>query len=166
MISHRLLIDENYAAPLRDWLGAFRGGSMLILDEAHHAAPASGQKYAIDSKITRAVEDSAKRFKHRLFLSATPHNGHSNSFSRLLELLDPQRFCRVVPAGSMIFQPSDERRRSGSHYTPRSLTEPIVRTTLQPILDQLITHPDDLAVPIDPGSPRLASPRFGERGWG
>lgn len=97
LISHRLLIDEHYAGPLRDWLGAFQSGSMLILDEAHHAAPASGQKYAIDSKITRAVEDFAKRFEHRLFLSATPHNGHSNSFSRLLELLDPQRFCRGVP---------------------------------------------------------------------
>jgi hypothetical protein len=44
----------------------------------------------------------------------------------------------VVPAGAMIFQPSDERRRSGSHYTPRSLTEPIVRTTLEPILKQLV----------------------------
>lgn len=81
LISHRLLIDENYGAPFRDWLGTFRPGSMLILDEAHHAAPASGAKYAIDSKITRAVEDFAKRFEHRLFLSATPHNGHSNSFS-------------------------------------------------------------------------------------
>ncbi|HRY45843.1 MAG TPA: DISARM system SNF2-like helicase DrmD, partial [Thermoanaerobaculia bacterium] len=29
--------------------------------------------------------------------SATPHNGHSNSFSSLLELLDPLRFCRGVP---------------------------------------------------------------------
>ena len=96
LISHRLLIDEHYGAPLRDWLGTFRPGAMLILDEAHHAAPASGAKYAIDSKITRAVEDFAKRFEHRLFLSATPHNGHSNSFSRLLELLDPQRFCRGV----------------------------------------------------------------------
>ena len=96
LISHRLLIDENYVGPLRDWLGTFKSGAMLILDEAHHAAPASGAKYAIDSKITRAVEDFAKRFEHRLFLSATPHNGHSNSFSRLLELLDPQRFCRGV----------------------------------------------------------------------
>ena len=43
----------------------------------------------------------------------------------------------VVPKGAMMFQPSDERRRSGSHYTPRSLTEPIVRTTLRPILEQL-----------------------------
>ena len=30
-------------------------------------------------------------------LSATPHNGHSNRFSSLLELLDPQRFTRGVP---------------------------------------------------------------------
>jgi superfamily II DNA or RNA helicase len=97
LVSHRLLIDEDYVAPLRDWLTDFRGGSLLILDEAHHAAPASGQRYAIDSQITRAMRDLAPRFEHRLFLSATPHNGHSNSFSALLELLDPQRFCRGVP---------------------------------------------------------------------
>lgn len=97
LVSHRLLIDEAYTATLLDWLGDFRSGTLLILDEAHHAAPSSGQKYAIDSQFTRAVEELAKRFEHRLFLSATPHNGHSNSFSRLLEILDPQRFCRGVP---------------------------------------------------------------------
>jgi len=97
LISHRLLIDEQYAGSMRDWLGDFRPGSLLILDEAHHAAPSSGSRYAIDSKITRAVRDLAPRFEHRLFLSATPHNGHSNSFSALLEILDPQRFCRGVP---------------------------------------------------------------------
>lgn len=97
LVSHNLLIDEVYASGLRDHLGGLRPGSLLILDEAHHAAPASGMKYAIDSKITRAVRDLAPRFEHRLFLSATPHNGHSNSFSALLELLDPQRFCRGVP---------------------------------------------------------------------
>ena len=37
----------------------------------------------------------------------------------------------------MYLQPTEERRRSGSHYTPRSLTEPIVRTTLRPILERL-----------------------------
>ncbi len=97
LISQRLLIDEAYTGPLRDWLGTFKSGSLFILDEAHHAAPASGQKYAIDSQLTRAVRDLAPRFEHRLFLSATPHNGHSNSFSALLEILDPQRFCRGVP---------------------------------------------------------------------
>ncbi len=96
LFSSRLLIDETYTAPLRDWLGELRPGSLLILDEAHHAAPSSGRRYAIDSKITRAMRDLAPRFEHRLFLSATPHNGHSNSFSALLEILDPQRFCRGV----------------------------------------------------------------------
>jgi superfamily II DNA or RNA helicase len=97
LVSQRLLIDEGYTGPLLDWLGDFRSGTLLILDEAHHAAPSSGQKYAIDSQITRAVRELAPRFEHRLFLSATPHNGHSNSFSALLEILDPQRFCRGVP---------------------------------------------------------------------
>ena len=97
LVSHRLLVDNDYTATLFDWLGTFRPGALLILDEAHHAAPASGQKYAIDSQITRAVRELAPRFEHRLFLSATPHNGHSNSFSALLEILDPQRFCRGIP---------------------------------------------------------------------
>ena len=94
LVSHRLLIDEAYTAGLRDWLGGFRPRSLLILDEAHHAAPASSQRYAIDSQITRAIRDLAPRFEHRLFLSATPHNGHSNSFAALLEILDGQRFLR------------------------------------------------------------------------
>jgi hypothetical protein len=47
----------------------------------------------------------------------------------------------VVPKGGMFLQPTDERRRSGSDYTPRSLTEPIVRTTLQPIFERLGEHP-------------------------
>lgn len=96
LVSNKLLIDEFYAAPLRAWLDNLRPGTLLIFDEAHHAAPASGAKYAIDSKITRATRDIAPRFEHRVFLSATPHNGHSNSFSALLEILDPQRFTRGV----------------------------------------------------------------------
>ena len=44
---------------------------------------------------------------------------------------------RIVPKGAMLLQPSDERRRSGSHYTPRSLTQPIVAKTLEPILVRL-----------------------------
>lgn len=53
IISHALLRDESYAAPLRDWLQDFAPGSMLILDEAHNAAPASGSKYAVDSHFTK-----------------------------------------------------------------------------------------------------------------
>lgn len=47
----------------------------------------------------------------------------------------------IVPPGAMVLQPSDERRRSGSHYTPRSLTAPIVRETLRPVLEALGPRP-------------------------
>ncbi|MFO0368364.1 MAG: DISARM system SNF2-like helicase DrmD, partial [Armatimonadota bacterium] len=97
LISHNLLIDPAYVQTLEEWLGDLQPGSLFILDEAHHAAPSSGGKYGIESKFTRAIRDLAPRFEHRLFLSATPHNGHSNSFSTLLELLDPYRFTRGVP---------------------------------------------------------------------
>ena len=97
IVSHNLLIDSAYADPMREWLGDLAPGSLLILDEAHHAAPSSGGRYGIETKFTRAIRELGGRFEHRLFLSATPHNGHSNSFATLLELLDPYRFTRGVP---------------------------------------------------------------------
>jgi hypothetical protein len=48
---------------------------------------------------------------------------------------------RILTEGSLYLQPGEERRRSGSHYTPRSLTQPIVKTTLRPILEQLGERP-------------------------
>ena len=110
IISHRLLADETYTAGLRERLGEFRPRAMLILDEAHHAAPASGSRYAISSQFTKAVSDIAGRFEHRLFLSATPHNGHPNSFSTLLEMLDPQRFTRGVSVRPAQLEPVMVRR--------------------------------------------------------
>ena len=92
---------------LRDIYQAADGGSarsyafdVLVVDEAHHVAPSSpssvggGRGYAIDSKRTIAVADLAKRCEHRLFLSATPHNGYSESFTALLEMIDNRRFAR------------------------------------------------------------------------
>jgi Helicase conserved C-terminal domain len=101
IISHNLIKDEEYASDLRNWLGRdlVRPRSLLILDEAHHAAPAAAGAYAITSQFTRQIMDIAPKFEHRLFLSATPHNGHSNSFQRLMSILDPQRFCPGVPVG-------------------------------------------------------------------
>jgi len=43
----------------------------------------------------------------------------------------------VMPVGALYLQPTEERRRSGSHYTPRSLTQPIVATTFRPIFERL-----------------------------
>ncbi len=97
IISHDLLRRPEYREPLLNTLGERAKRSLLVLDEAHVAAPASAGRYAKDSSITKVIRDVAPRFENRLFLSATPHNGHSNSFAALLELLDPQRFTRGVP---------------------------------------------------------------------
>lgn len=43
--------------------------------------------------------------------------------------------------GRLILQPGSERRRTSSHYTPRSLSEPIVRRTLEPLLAVMGENP-------------------------
>jgi superfamily II DNA or RNA helicase len=73
---------------------------ILIVDEAHHVAPASPtgvsgfRGYAVDSDRTIATRALAERCEHRLFLSATPHNGYSESFTALMEMIDGRRFQR------------------------------------------------------------------------
>jgi hypothetical protein len=52
----------------------------------------------------------------------------------------------VMAPGSFALRPTDERRRSGSHYTPRSLTEPIVRKALEPVLRALGERPTPQAI--------------------
>jgi hypothetical protein len=42
----------------------------------------------------------------------------------------------LIPAGAFYLQPGEERRKSGSHYTPKSLTAPIVETALGPVLER------------------------------
>ncbi|MFW6358387.1 MAG: DISARM system SNF2-like helicase DrmD, partial [Chroococcales cyanobacterium] len=69
---------------------------LLIVDEAHNIAPPGSGKYAIDSQRTSAIRLLAPHFEHKLFLTATPHNGYPESFTALLELLDSQRFARGV----------------------------------------------------------------------
>ncbi len=40
----------------------------------------------------------------------------------------------VIPKGSVFVTAGTDRRSSGTHYTPRSLTEPIVQYTLEPLV--------------------------------
>lgn len=64
---------------------------LLIVDEAHNLAPSS---FGDDSDASRMLRQITPWFEHRLFLTATPHNGHTRSFTGLLECLDPVRFTR------------------------------------------------------------------------
>jgi superfamily II DNA or RNA helicase len=77
--------------------GLPRAFDLLVVDEVHSCAPTGRGRYATDSMRTNAIRELAPHCEHRLFLSATPHNGYQESFTALLELLDDQRFARGVP---------------------------------------------------------------------
>lgn len=90
----RLMQDALPTSGESPWPRRF---DLLIVDEAHNIARTGGVgKYAKASDRTRAIETLSPHFEHKLFLSATPHNGYPESFSSLLELLDDQRFSRAV----------------------------------------------------------------------
>ncbi len=79
-----------------------------------------------DRKITAKVNRAVKA-------GQTVNDLHA----ALEPVLDRDATPDLVKRGAMVLQPGRERRASGSHYTPRSLTEPIVRKTLQPLFDSL-----------------------------
>lgn len=78
---------------------------ILVVDEAHNVAPAGSSHYVLESQRTRLIRTISPHFQHRLFLTATPHNGYTESFTSLLELLDDQRFSRnILPDENQLSQ--------------------------------------------------------------
>lgn len=68
---------------------------------------------------------------------------------------------RPTAPGTPILQPTDERRESGSHYTPRSLTQPIVSEALEPVLLRLGDTPTpDQILDIKVCDPAMGSGAF------
>lgn len=112
---------------------------VLIVDEVHNCAPAGGGgRYARDTLRTAAIRTLAPHCEHRLFLSATPHNGYDNSFAALLELLDPHRFARGI-------KPTKEATRE---VTVRRLKQDLVdedgkpRFARRKVVMLEVEHPD------------------------
>ena len=134
IVSHNILKDEEYTSDLRDWLGKelVRPRTLLILDEAHHAAPATASHYAITSQFTRRIKELAPKFEHKLFLSATPHNGHSNSFSMLMSILDPQRFTPGLPVRAkerdevLVYRLKDDLRKLNVSFPNRRVPATVI----------------------------------------
>ncbi|MBL8743039.1 MAG: DEAD/DEAH box helicase, partial [Myxococcales bacterium] len=133
IVSHALLRRSEYREPLIQLLGDRRPKSLFVLDEAHVAAPATRSRYAVDSESTTTIRDLAPRFDNRLFLSATPHNGHSNSFSALLEILDPIRFTRGVPV---------EGRKALEAVMVRRLKRDLKKLGIESVPDRVLVQID------------------------
>jgi len=149
-LSYRTLDVEQIGSVYETMMGfrlqQVRGPSIALKPAKAHGAPAVIE---IANLMAVKPKDRAKWLKeradHTLPTAAAKELEAAKSNEALLEALH-KRIARnatpaPVPAGGLVLQPTDTRRRSGSHYTPRSLTEPIVRATLEPVLEQLGPRP-------------------------
>jgi hypothetical protein len=107
-----------------------QGAPTAVDLEALLGEPAGKRDKWIQERADRKLTDTIKK-------SVSEATTIEDLHAALLPVIDPAATPDLVPKGAMVLQPSEERRRSGSHYTPRTLTEPIVRTTLEPILARL-----------------------------
>ena len=145
-ISYRALDVEHVGSVYETMMG-FRLETAEGLTVAIRAAKKQGAPAAVNLNrlldqppATRAKwlqERTDRKLTDKLRRAA----GDAGTMEALHAALDPvidrNATPDLVPGGAMVLQPSEERRRSGSHYTPRELTEPIVRTALAPIFDRL-----------------------------
>ena len=106
-------------------------GAPNVVDlDALLAEPKGGRARWLQARADRNLTDTVAK---ALRAAETVDDLHA----ALDRVLDKDAAPDLVPPGALVLQPNEERRRSGSHYTPRELTEPIVRHTLAPLLDRL-----------------------------
>lgn len=149
-ISYRSLDVEQIGSVYETMMG-FRlekatGRSLAIKPTKAHGAPVT---IDLDALLRLPAKDRGKWLKERTdqnvtgaALNALKSADTPEALAAALERKIARELTpNIVPPSSIVLQPSDERRRSGSHYTPRSLTEPIVRKGLEPVLKQLGEQP-------------------------
>jgi hypothetical protein len=128
MMGFRLEIATGHSLAIKSQK---KRGAPTALDlDALLCEPGDGRAKAIQDRAERKLTDKVRK---AVADSATLEDLHA----ALLPMVDLAATPDLVPSGAMVLQPSEARRRSGSHYTPRELTEPIVRTALDPILARL-----------------------------
>ncbi|HEU5457774.1 MAG TPA: DNA methyltransferase, partial [Terracidiphilus sp.] len=151
-LSYRTLAVEQigsvYQAIMGFGLEQAKGRSIAIKPAKKHGAPAT---INMEELLSTSGEKRVNWFKDQTDQKLTGKSAdnlkQAASMEELLMALDKAKKVAVevtpgpVPKGAMIFQPSDERRKSGSHYTPSSLTGPIVEAALEPVLKQLGESP-------------------------
>jgi hypothetical protein len=149
-LSYRALDVEQIGSVYEAMMGfsveVATGRSIAVRPKKAHGAPVSVN---LEELLGETGEKRSKWFKEHTELAVTPKEAAAlkaaktpeDAVAALDRKVEKDLTPNIVPATSMVLQPSEERRRSGSHYTPRSLTEPIVRKALEPVLKQLGDNP-------------------------
>lgn len=102
---------------------------------------------ALDDLLAKKGKDRIKYLKEKVGRSLTASQSKPIEAAKTVEefaaaldsIVDDRGSPRhaVAPPTTPILQPTGERRRTGSHYTPRSLTAPIVKYALEPAFARL-----------------------------
>lgn len=149
-LSYRTLAVEQigsvYQAIMGFSLQVATGQSIAIKPAKKHGAPATVN---LEQLLGTPEDKRLKRFTDQTDQKLTGHAADALKSAKTIGDLMPALQRKIattvtpttVPKGAMIFQPSDERRKSGSHYTPSSLTGPIVEAALEPVVKQLGPSP-------------------------
>lgn len=120
--------------------GAVPAAAVVDLEALLELKPADRIKHLAEQADTKLPAEAEKQVKAAERVD--------DLLAALGKRIDDKATPSAVAKGGLVLQPNDERRRSGSHYTPRSFTEPIVRKTLEPVLARLV-GPDLISVPAD-----------------
>ncbi len=103
-------------------------GAAVMVDLAALLASAPNQR-------AKALEDIADQSLTGAALTALKTAATADDLLAALgNKVDTAATPDIAPAGSLVLQPTDERRKTGSHYTPPELTRPMVQEALRPLL--------------------------------
>lgn len=145
-LSYRALDVEQIGSVYEAMMGfevrAALGTSIAVKPKTRKPGSPSHSVLNLDALLAIAPDRRAKWLKEdtecELPTSDATALSRATDVSGLLAALD-RRISPYTPQpvrrGGLILSPTEERRRSGSHYTPRELTEPIIVTTLRPVLE-------------------------------
>ena len=148
-ISYRALDVEHVGSVYETMMGfrleTAKGRSIAIRASKKHGAPTTVN---LEELLGEAPNKRVKWLRDRTDRKLAERVGKAVRETTTIEglhaaldsVIDRNSTPDLAPHGAMVLQPSEERRRSGSHYTPRELTEPIVRKALEPVLERLRTE--------------------------
>lgn len=133
-------VERLTSSAVRIRVGSKKGAARVWVESARllEVPAARREKWlqdelSLDKSLATKVAEATKSAKH------------ADEVVAALEPLSGKARERAS-AGALVVQPGPERRRTSSHYTPRSLSEPIVRKTLEPLIRAMGERPSSDAL--------------------
>lgn len=118
---------------------------LVLIDEAHLAAKPhqSAEKESISMLRYSVAQEVAKKANHLLLLTATPHNGYTDTFASLLTMLD----CGIVTGP--IHEPQINREIAKLHVCQRRRKDVVDWFRAHAIEENPFPTRDQKEVPVD-----------------